>query len=194
MINFNFLTPFQLITFVLGIVLSILTIGIVFYTIKRPSGYRNNVLKVIFTFVIPMVTVIMWFMCIFAAYNLFEKELYSILLAMACGAVVAALTYLVAWLINRKYGKTSNEEEAEMLAEIQAELDAEEAAKAEQQPVEETSTEAEEVEATEEETEVEAETNDLHIEEAEESTEDINEESVDEKSNDEQNADENKND
>lgn len=119
MINFNFLTPFQLTTFVLGIVFSILTIAMVFYTLRHPRGYRNNILKVIFTFILPSVTIIMWFMCIFAAYEIFESELYTIFLSMGCGAAVAGLTYLVAWLINKGYGKTTNEEETE---ELEAEL------------------------------------------------------------------------
>lgn len=155
MINFNFLTPFQLATFVLGIVFSILTIGIVFYTLRHPRGYSNNVVKVIFTFVIPMVAITMWFMCIFAAYEIFEKELYSILLAMGCGAVVAGLTYWVAWTINKNYGKTSNEEEVEELAEINAELDAEEAQAQEAAKVEIIKTEDVKAENIEVEAEVE---------------------------------------
>lgn len=179
MIDFKFLTPFQLVTFVLGIVLSILTIGMVFYTLKRPNGYRNNVLKVIFTFILPTITIIMWFMCIFAAYEIFEQELYSILIAMAAGAVIASLTYLIAWLINKRYGKTSSEEESDMLAEIQEELDIEEATKTAKQ------------------LEAEAETN-VKIEEAEETieedaNEDVDEENVNDESNDKK-ADENKND
>lgn len=119
MINFNFLTPFQLTTFVLGIVFSILTIAMVFYTLRHPRGYRNNILKVIFTFILPSVTLIMWFMCIFAAYEIFKSELYTIFLSMGCGAAVAGLTYLIAWLINKGYGKTTSEEETE---ELEAEL------------------------------------------------------------------------
>lgn len=152
MINFNFLTPFQLATFVLGIVFSILTIGMVFYTLRHPRGYRSNVLKVIFTFILPAATIIMWFMCIFAAYEIFESELYTILLSMGCGAAVSGLTYLIAWLINRSYGKTSNEEEAEELKEIEeevaAELEAEKEAEKEAQAKAEAEANAEENQET----------------------------------------------
>lgn len=125
MINFGFLSPFQLTTFVLGIVFSILTISFVFYTLTHPNGYRNEILKTIFTFILPSVTMVMWFMCVFAAYEIFESELYIILLSFGCGIVIAGLMYLIAWLINRKYGKTTKEEEAELISEFEHEAHAE---------------------------------------------------------------------
>lgn len=149
MINFNFLTPFQLTTFVLGIVFSILTLAMVFYTLRHPRGYRNTILKVLFTFILPMITLIMWFMCIFAAYEIFESELYTILLSLGCGAAVSGLTYLVAWLINRSYGKTYFEEEAEEIA-AKEEVVAEEAVETTVENIEEAqTTETKTVETTE---------------------------------------------
>lgn len=144
MINFNFLTPFQLTTFVLGIVFSILTIGMVFYTLRRPSGYRNTVLKVIFTFILPGVTMMLWFACVFAAYGIFESnELYIMLLSLGCGAAISGLTFLVAWLINRNYGKTTAEEEADEEAKAIEETDNAETTE-EVKPVEETETQSDE--------------------------------------------------
>ena len=147
MINFNFLTPFQLTTFVLGIVFSILTIGMVFYTLRRPSGYRNTVLKVIFTFILPGVTLMLWFACVFAAYGIFESnELYIMLLSLGCGAAISGLTFLVAWLINRNYGKTTAEEEADEEAKAIEETDNAETTETteEVKPVEETETQSDE--------------------------------------------------
>lgn len=147
MINFNFLTPFQLTTFVLGIVFSILTIGMVFYTLRRPSGYRNTVLKVIFTFILPGVTMMLWFACVFAAYGIFESnELYIMLLSLGCGAAISGLTFLVAWLINRNYGKTTAEEEADEEAKAIEETDNAETTETteEVKPVEETETQSDE--------------------------------------------------
>lgn len=212
MINFNFLTPFQLTTFVLGIVFSILTIGMVFYTLRRPSGYRSTVLKVIFTFILPGVTMMLWFACMFAAYGIFESnELYIMLLSLGCGAAVSGLTFLVAWLINRNYGKTTAEEEAEEEAKAIEEAEnaeetqtTEEVETEEVEPAEETTTEenneevsADETENTEEnaETEVapEAEVEE-HIEETvePENTEENIEETVEVE--EIENDDENKND
>lgn len=186
MINFNFLTPFQLTTFVLGIVFSILTIGMVFYTLRRPSGYRSTVLKVIFTFILPGVTMMLWFACMFAAYGIFESnELYIMLLSLGCGAAVSGLTFLVAWLINRNYGKTTAEEEAEEEANaIEEAENAEEAQTTEEveteevEPANETATEenneevsADETENTEENTEENAETEVAPEAEVEESIE-----------------------
>lgn len=149
MINFNFLTPFQLTTFVLGIVFSILTIGMVFYTLRRPSGYRSTVLKVIFTFILPGVTLMLWFACVFAAYGIFESnELYIMLLSLGCGAAVSGLTFLVAWLINRNYGKTTAEEEADEEAKA-IEEEEEEEENAETTETTETTEEVKPVEETE---------------------------------------------
>lgn len=156
MINFNFLTPFQLTTFVLGIVFSILTIGMVFYTLRRPSGYRSTVLKVIFTFILPGVTMMLWFACMFAAYGIFESnELYIMLLSLGCGAAVSGLTFLVAWLINRNYGKTTAEEEAEEEAKaIEEAENAEETQTTEEvEPAKETATEENNEEVSTDETE-----------------------------------------
>lgn len=161
MINFNFLTPFQLTTFVLGIVFSILTIGMVFYTLRRPSGYRSTVLKVIFTFILPGVTMMLWFACMFAAYGIFESnELYIMLLSLGCGAAVSGLSFLVAWLINRNYGKTTAEEEAEEEANAIEEAEnaevtqtTEEVETEEVEPVEETATEENNEEVSTDETE-----------------------------------------
>lgn len=147
MINFNFLTPFQLTTFVLGIVFSILTIGMVFYTLRRPSGYRNTVLKVIFTFILPGVTLMLWFACVFAAYGIFESnELYIMLLSLGCGAAISGLTFLVAWLINRNYGKTTAEEEADEEVKAIEETDNAETTETteEVKPVEETENQSDE--------------------------------------------------
>lgn len=147
MINFNFLTPFQLTTFVLGIVFSILTIGMVFYTLRRPSGYRNTVLKVIFTFILPGVTLMLWFACVFAAYGIFESnELYIMLLSLGCGAAISGLTFLVAWLINKNYGKTTAEEEADEEVKAIEETDNAETTETteEVKPVEETENQSDE--------------------------------------------------
>lgn len=147
MINFNFLTPFQLTTFVLGIVFSILTIGMVFYTLRRPSGYRNTVLKVIFTFILPGVTLMLWFACVFAAYGIFESnELYIMLLSLGCGAAISGLTFFVAWLINRNYGKTTAEEEADEEVKAIEETDNTETTETteEVKPVEETENQSDE--------------------------------------------------
>lgn len=102
MVNINFLTPFQITTFVLGIVFSILTIAMVFYTLRHPNGYRNTFIKVLFTLILPMITFIMWFACAFAAYAIFDSsELYIMLLSIACGAALSGLAFLVAWLISK---------------------------------------------------------------------------------------------
>ena len=102
MLDFNFLTPFQITTFVLGIVFSILTIAMVFYTLRHPNGYRSTFVKVLFTIILPMITFIMWFACAFAAYGIFESSaLYIMLLSIACGAALSGLAFLVAWLINK---------------------------------------------------------------------------------------------
>ena len=102
MVNINFLTPFQITTFVLGIVFSILTIAVVFYTLRHPNGYRNTFIKVLFTLILPMITFIMWFACAFAAYAIFDSsELYIMLLSIACGAALSGLAFLVAWLISK---------------------------------------------------------------------------------------------
>lgn len=181
MINFNFLTPFQLTTFVLGIVFSILTIGMVFYTLRRPSGYRNTVLKVIFTFILPGVTLMLWFACVFAAYGIFESnELYIMLLSLGCGAAVSGLTFLVAWLINRNYGKTTAEEEADEEAKA-----IEEAENAEATETTETTEEVKPVEETE--VKSDETTSDEAVEEttAEENNEEV---SADETENAEENA------
>lgn len=179
MINFNFLTPFQLTTFVLGIVFSILTIGMVFYTLRRPSGYRNTVLKVIFTFILPGVTLMLWFACVFAAYGIFESnELYIMLLSLGCGAAISGLTFLVAWLINRNYGKTTAEEEADEEAKSIEETDNAETTETteEVKPVEETETQSDEraVDETVEKTTAEENNEEVSADEtenAEESTE-----------------------
>ncbi len=181
MINFNFLTPFQLTTFVLGIVFSILTIGMVFYTLRRPSGYRSTVLKVIFTFILPGVTLMLWFACVFAAYGIFESnELYIMLLSLGCGAAVSGLTFLVAWLINRNYGKTTAEEEADEEAKA-----IEEAENAEATETTETTEEVKPVEETE--VQSDETTSDEAVEEttAEENNEEV---SADETENAEENA------
>lgn len=102
MLDFNFLTPFQITTFVLGIVFSILTIAMVFYTLRHPNGYRSTFVKVLFTIILPMITFIMWFACAFAAYGIFDSSaLYIMLLSIACGAALSGLAFLVAWLINK---------------------------------------------------------------------------------------------
>ena len=102
MIDFNLLSPFQITTFVLGIVFSILSIAMIFFTLRHENGYRNTFLKVLFTIILPMVTFIMWFACSFAAYGIFKSsELYIMLLSIACGAAVSGLAFLVAWLINK---------------------------------------------------------------------------------------------
>ena len=102
MVNMNFLTPFQITTFVLGIVFSILTIAMVFFTLRHPNGYRNTFVKVLFTIILPMVTFIMWFACAFAAYAIFDSsELYIMLLSILCGALLSGLAFLAAWLINK---------------------------------------------------------------------------------------------
>lgn len=102
MVNINFLTPFQITTFVLGIVFSILTIAMVFYTLRHPNGYRNTFVKVLFTLILPMITFIMWFACAFAAYAIFDSsELYIMLLSIACGAALSGLAFLTAWLISK---------------------------------------------------------------------------------------------
>ena len=179
MINFNFLTPFQLTTLVLGIVFSILTIGMVFYTLRRPSGYRNTVLKVIFTFILPGVTMMLWFACVFAAYGIFESnELYIMLLSLGCGAAISGLTFLVAWLINRNYGKTTAEEEADEEAKAIEETDNAETTETteEVKPVEETETQSDEraVDEAVEETTAEENNEEVSVDEtenAEENTE-----------------------
>ncbi len=179
MINYNFLTPFQLTTFVLGIVFSILTIGMVFYTLRRPSGYRNTVLKVIFTFILPGVTLMLWFACVFAAYGIFESnELYIMLLSLGCGAAISGLTFLVAWLINRNYGKTTAEEEADEEAKAIEETDNAETTETteEVKPVEETETQSDEraVDEAVEETTAEENNEEVSVDEtenAEENTE-----------------------
>ena len=179
MINFNFLTPFQLTTFVLGIVFSILTIGMVFYTLRRPSGYRNTVLKVIFTFILPGVTMMLWFACVFAAYGIFESnELYIMLLSLGCGAAISGLTFLVAWLINRNYGKTTAEEEADEEAKAIEETDNAETTETteEVKPVEEKETQSDEraVDEAVEETTAEENNEEVSVDEtenAEENTE-----------------------
>ncbi len=102
MVNIDFLTPFQITTFVLGIVFSILTIAMVFYTLRHENGYRNTFIKVLFTLILPMITFIMWFACAFAAYAIFDSsELYIMLLSIACGAALSGLSYLIAWLISK---------------------------------------------------------------------------------------------
>lgn len=172
MINFNFLTPFQLTTFVLGIVFSILTIGMVFYTLRRPSGYRNTVLKVIFTFILPGVTLMLWFACVFAAYGIFESnELYIMLLSLGCGAAISGLTFLVAWLINRNYGKTTAEEEADEEVKAIEETDNAETTETteELKPVEETEVQLDET--TSDEAVEETSTNENNEEVSEDETE-----------------------
>lgn len=102
MVNIDFLTPFQITTFVLGIVFSILTIAMVFYTLRHENGYRNTFIKVLFTLILPMITFILWFACAFAAYAIFDSsELYIMLLSIACGAALSGLSYLIAWLISK---------------------------------------------------------------------------------------------
>ncbi len=114
MVKFEFLTAFQLTTFILGIVFSILTIAMVFFTLKRPGGYRNTFLQVLFTVILPMITFIMWFACVFAAYNIFEgSELYIMLLSIGCGVVLTGITTLVAWIIHRFICKPEHDEEVE---------------------------------------------------------------------------------
>ena len=83
--NFEFLTTFQLTTFVLGIVFSILTIAVVFYTLRHPNGYRSTFLKILFTVIIPFIMFVMWFACVFAAYEILDaNELYIMLIHFPC--------------------------------------------------------------------------------------------------------------
>lgn len=113
MLNFEFLTDFQLITFVLGIVFSILTIAMVFFTLRHKGEYRSTFVKVLFTFVLPMCTFAMWFASVFAAYKIFNsEELYIMLLAIGCGIVLSLLTAFIAWAINKGVVKHEEKKKA----------------------------------------------------------------------------------
>ena len=112
--NFEFLSTFQLTTFVLGIVFSILTIAVVFYTLRHPDRYRSLFVKILFTIIVPFIMFMMWFACVFAAYEILDSnELYIMLIAIACGAAVMGLVVGVAYLIERivKNKEQANEEQ-----------------------------------------------------------------------------------
>ncbi len=125
MLDFGLLTPFQLTTFVLGIVFSILTIAMVFYTLRHKGQYRSNFVKVLFTFVLPMITFAMWFASVFAAYNLFNsEELYIMLLAIGCGIVLSLITAFVAWVISKcmtKYEAKNKTNSTDVKIEVKVE-------------------------------------------------------------------------
>lgn len=115
--NFEFLSTFQLTTFVLGIVFSILTIAVVFYTLRHPDRYRSLFVKILFTIIVPFIMFMMWFACVFAAYEILDSnELYIMLIAIACGAAVMGLVVGVAYLIERivKNKEQANEEQEEV--------------------------------------------------------------------------------
>ena len=115
--NFEFLSTFQLTTFVLGIVFSILTIAVVFYTLRHPDRYRSLFVKILFTIIVPFVMFMMWFACVFAAYEILDSnELYIMLISIACGAAVMGLVVGVAYLIERivKNKEQANEEQEEI--------------------------------------------------------------------------------
>lgn len=115
--NFEFLSTFQLTTFVLGIVFSILTIAVVFYTLRHPDRYRSLFVKILFTIIVPFIMFMMWFACVFAAYEILDSnELYIMLIAIACGAAVMGLVVGVAYLIERivKNKEQTNEEQEEV--------------------------------------------------------------------------------
>lgn len=115
--NFEFLSTFQLTTFVLGIVFSILTIAVVFYTLRHPDRYRSLFVKILFTIIVPFIMFMMWFACVFAAYEILDSnELYIMLISIACGAAVMGLVVGVAYLIERivKNKEQANEEQEEV--------------------------------------------------------------------------------
>ncbi len=102
MINLNLLTPFQLTTFVLAIVFSILSLATIFYTLKKPNAYKSDITKTIFVLVIPMMTYIFWFASVFAACGVFNSsELYIILLSIACGFALTLISIIIAYLIKK---------------------------------------------------------------------------------------------
>ncbi len=120
MIDIKFLTDFQLVTFVLGITFSILSVAMVFYSLRHPDGFRNTFLKVLFIVVLPMITYTMWFACVFAAYEIFNSsELYIMLLSLACGIALGGLTTLIAWGIHRLYIRRQREYEEDVIIEEQ---------------------------------------------------------------------------
>ena len=149
--NFEFLTTFQLTTFVLGIVFSILTIAVVFYTLRHPNGYRSTFLKILFTVIIPFIMFVMWFACVFAAYEILDaNELYIMLISLACGVGVMGITIGIAFLINyiAKNKELAKEKDEEIVSE-----ENEEEAELEENQAEETVNEEVENEQTSEETE-----------------------------------------
>ena len=123
MLNFEFLSAFQLTTFVLGIVFSILTIAMVFFTLRQTREYRSTFTKVLFTFILPMITFIMWFACVFAAYEIFNSdELYIMLLAIGCGAALSGIICFIAWIINKAVSKKAKKVEAEKASNVTIEV------------------------------------------------------------------------
>lgn len=151
--NFEFLTTFQLTTFVLGIVFSILTIAVVFYTLRHPNGYRSTFLKILFTVIIPFIMFVMWFACVFAAYEILDSnELYIMLISLACGVGVIGITIGIAFLINYivKNKELAKEKDEEIVSE---ENENEEEVELEENQAEETANEEVENEQTSEETE-----------------------------------------
>ncbi len=117
--NIAYLTSFQLITFVLGIVFSILTIAVVFHTFRIRFDYKHTFVKVLFVLIIPMITYFMWFACIFAAFGIFNSsELYIILLSLGCAIVLSAITYFLAWAVERKTAPKTEEVKAEEKVDV----------------------------------------------------------------------------
>lgn len=168
--NFEFLTTFQLTTFVLGIVFSILTIAVVFYTLRHPNGYRSTFLKILFTVIIPFIMFVMWFACVFAAYEILDaNELYIMLISLACGVGVIGITIGIAFLINYivKNKELAKEKDEEIVSEEnkEAELEENQAEETVNEEVENEQTSEETESASIEETVESNETNENKIEE-----------------------------
>lgn len=168
--NFEFLTTFQLTTFVLGIVFSILTIAVVFYTLRHPNGYRSTFLKILFTVIIPFIMFVMWFACVFAAYEILDaNELYIMLISLACGVGVVGITIGIAFLINYivKNKELAKEKDEEIVSEEnkEAELEENQAEETVNEKVENEQTSEETESASIEETVESNETNENKIEE-----------------------------
>ena len=115
----EFLTVFQKTTLALAIVFSILTLAIVFYSLMHTTKYKSPFVKVLFTIIIPMITFIMWFACLFAGVGILNSnELYIFLISIVCGAglmgIAYGIAYLIYYLIKRKnsnFDETSEEVE-----------------------------------------------------------------------------------
>ncbi len=170
-LGFKQLSSTQIVTFILGIVFSLLAVAAIFTAFKYGGKIKSKTKIILLTMVLPFIAIASWLILIFSFVDGFKQDdILNIFVSIALSLVICFMILMVAYVLYNKHKASLEKEEVAQVEETQ-----------ELTPMEENSTadEANETfEESDEEVEIIAEDAQLDQEDTMVSDEDVNEASV----------------